>query len=166
MGRLRPVRKGVYALGRFDRRTTAKAILAVHPYYGWVYRPDEHAEFPSRYMHRFDLLAKTHEGPLITLEDAVYMDETVARYRRLGRTQDRYLIPTEPGDPKPAEMGWWELIRFLKGFKGKPIGLAGGYSWKEEHVNGIWRGGCLGKVKMMLENSDVDFELMEKLVYS
>ncbi len=158
--RLREVSEGIFSLDGVTNNR-GQLVVAVHPYFACEYYINEEIGFPLDYPAQFDRLVQKHDGILITLEGSDTFDKTVSKYRRLGRLEGRYIIPTDVHDPIPL-VKWDPFIEFIKNIKReKPVALAGGYLYSSQTACP----GCLGRTAYMFRENGIDFDFLFDLIY-
>ncbi len=168
---------GFYSMDGGPIQTGENLVLAVHPFYRFNnFTPSNRSD--ENYLRGMDEFLTFTEGPVVTLEEAIILEETVERYKKLGSFSNRFFIKTHPSNPNPLELDWEDVIIYLEKIRqNRPIEVMGGYftscpnSLTSSSSMNPWENppetwdGCLGIVSRMLNEKEIPLVFNEELIF-
>ena len=175
--RLNELWPGFYSMDGGPVQTEENLVVSVHPFYRFNnFTPSNKSD--ENYLRRMDEFLTFTEGPVVTLEEAIILEETVERYKKLGSFSNRFFIKTHPKNPNPLELDWEDVIIYLEKMRqGRPIEVMGGSfgsgpnSLMHTDKRNPWElpfktwDGCLGQVSRKLAEKDIPLVFNEELIF-
>ena len=155
---LQRIEKGIYSTGKEPERGFEKrgVTVAVHPFFLRHMSTSKIQE----YIKRVKLYLQNLDDILVILEGHDNIPETLSELKDCF-PKETIIIPTKTFDPKPFEIGWGVLVKFIRKIwdEQNPIKMIGGFT--EVNTPSEKKMGCLGYTKYKLENK---FQIPVKII--